>query len=481
MAKFPIERAREKLSGRGPSVRAQIDVSTGGQELAQAWAGLGEAIFDMGAREYAMDGKTQADTAEMKARLSMVHFLQDMRKEDDVKKWKGLFAKHRTRVQNLTPKHKGGAARYNAAINKLTPMWEDVFVLQREKKLEDNFLATSIVKVNKLQRAATISNMAEITKSIEAELRLRDKLSYSISRTDTELLLADVGLNVQMSAAEKMALNNPTETLSRIKAGKIEGFDLITEAKDVISIRNMANRTIGLALASQREAAEIQTNAEQGRLMRMAREGTLSDDAIRIAKLPEFGLGSKNTFYKILDAKADAALKEKEDPFKESNPELLADTLDLIRDPDSDITEKDISARVGKGLSVADGDRLITRLDVFKGFWFKRGDMYLKDQLGWSGADVKFLHPEGALSYHLAMDELFTAIEAENLKGADVYKRAKDIAVPHIVDYWEKALMLKGEQLQRLRALLKAKPKTTKPKRGEAHKKRSSLDPEGIW
>lgn len=451
---FDIVRTTRTLPGKAAAVRARLDVDTGGQAVAQAEAGLGKELFILGTDLYAKQGKAQSDDAEMNARLSMVQLVQDIRKEDDVSKWEALYKKHESKVLALTPKHRGGAARYRATIKKLTPVWEGMFVAERERKLEDNMLAASFVKEDGLQRSATIGNMAEVIKKIRAELILRDKLSYSISRSDTEILLADVGRDVQTSAAENLALNKPEELLARIKGNKIEGFNEITEATEVVRLGNMARGTINRVLASLKDTRDAAINAEQGRLMQLVRAGKLTDVDIRNSQLAEFGVGSKDTFYKMIDAQAKAILEEKETPYTKSDPVVEARILEQIRDPSFKITEKDITELVGNGLSIDDASRMIGMLDVFKGFWFKRGDLYLKQNLGWSDAYVKFVHPEGALAYSLAMDELFDAIETEKLKDKDIYDRAREIAIPHLIDYWENALVFEEEKLERLKKLL---------------------------
>lgn len=172
--------------------------------------------------------------------------------------------------------------------------------------------------------------------------------------------------------------------------------------------------------------------------------------------------------------------------FTTSVPEIKAKVLDQIRDPKSGITEEDISNLIGKGLNVNDGDLLIGRLDVFKSFWFKRADMYLKQNLGWSDTFTKFEHPEGALSYSLAMEELFGVIETEKLKDKDLYDRARAIATPYLMEYWEKALFLSAEKLARLKRMLEIKSPTAKPPpettvKPEPIKKGIDLDPDGIW
>ncbi|KKL81212.1 hypothetical protein LCGC14_1997010, partial [marine sediment metagenome] len=184
------------------------------------------------------------------------------------------------------------------------------------------------------------------------------------------------------------------------------------------------------------------------------RGNELSDDIIRGSKLQPFGSGSKDTFYKMLDAQLEALLMDKKTPFTESKPEVEAKLLDQIRDPSFKITEKDISDLVGKGLSIDDASRMIGMLDTFKDPWFKRIDMYLKSQLGWDGAFEKFVHPQGGIAYKLASDKLFDEIESEKLRGKDIYERGSEIAIPFVVDYWGKVLVLEPDKIKRMRDML---------------------------
>ncbi len=47
---FKIYRSRRTVSGQAPGARANIDVRTGGQQIAQAVSGLGGDVADLGLR-----------------------------------------------------------------------------------------------------------------------------------------------------------------------------------------------------------------------------------------------------------------------------------------------------------------------------------------------------------------------------------------------------------------------------------------------
>jgi len=232
-------------------------------------------------------------------------------------------------------------------------------------------------------------------------------------------------------------------------------FEFLTNLNPEEKLRLLERARSDVAKLIDNREAEIK--AEQERLMRLLRRKELTPDMVEESKLDVFGTGSKDTFFKMLDAQAEAIISEKKTPYTESDPVIEAAMLDRIRDPEEKVTSTEISELVGKGLSIDDASRMIDMLDVFKDDWFKRVDMYLKAQLGWDGAYEKFLHPEGGIAYKLASDKLFEAIESENLRGKDIYIKGSEIAIPFIVDYWEKALMMKSDKIERMSRLLEGK------------------------
>jgi len=331
----------------------------------------------------------------------------------------------------------------------------------------------ALAKETDYQRASTLNAVnvhvkdGDAAGAISALARGRDAGYLSAEETErrSQTVLQEADWNTGINILEA----NPTEFLKDIDD---PDFLPSLDASLRSQLKRRSRTQMGLELAKQRAERDKEINAEQGKLMRLARSNLLTDKIIRESKLDEFGTGSKSTFYSIMDSLADAALKKKELPFKVSDPVVEARILEEIRDPRSDIKAKDISDLVSRGLSIDDADRLISRLDVYKGFWFGRADRFLKDQLGWSDTYTKFFHPEGAISYHAAMNQLFIDIEEKNLKDKDIYERAIETGIPFVVDYWENVLSLEKPQIERMTRLLRVKPK---------EKQAEVLDPEGIF
>ena len=191
MAKFPITRATGTLPAVGPSALAGADVAAALEAPSRAMAGLGVGLAELGIRFDVMEGKAQADVAERDAKLSMVQMVNELRTQDDVSKWDSIYNTHTERVAGLIPKNKRGARQYGTAINRLTPIWQERFTGLKSAKREDNMIAASIVKRNDLMNSANIETMPLVIQKLKTELEVLDRLSPTISRTETEICRDD--------------------------------------------------------------------------------------------------------------------------------------------------------------------------------------------------------------------------------------------------------------------------------------------------
>jgi len=470
----------------------------GQEQRAAAQFGKAAATGLGGLGEKYLDARIDSQFTVGKAAWQRGHneFLRDIR-DDDYDIIIGKYKKFETGLRKgvlAGAKIPGAKRALGDLFQQTAPGYEKVVDDTAWRKEVDKMRAGVYAAVADFERAGN-------SPAASAALMRAEKAGY-LSAVEAQARMGAIESNVEWNAGIHLAENNPEwllesmQNTDKYKAMMASlGFDtkdeepfkdLDTPAKE--QLKRKARTRINQILAQQKGQRAVEINAEQGRLMNLLRTNQLTDAIIREANLDEFGTGSRKSFYDLLDNKAQADLSGKNLRFTTSDGDVLAATLDKVRDPESDIIEKDISGLVGKGLSVNDGDRLIARLDVYKSFWFGRADTYLKNQLGWSGVEVRFMHPAGALSYHLAMDKVFAAIEEENLKEKDVYERAKLIAIPYVVDYWEKVLMLKEPELEHLTGLLRGESTAiSEPKRKtglktkKSEKKIGTIDPEGIW
>ena len=138
MAKFPIQRAPEKL-GVVPTtaVRANIDVSTGAGELGQA---IGGAIVSLGLRWDLMQASTQLNEAKMKAKQEHTRLmlaLPGLGPDEHAKEYENSLKVQ----QGFMPTNRRAAGAYRQLLNDFTPQQELNVKNATKAKLKDNFRA----------------------------------------------------------------------------------------------------------------------------------------------------------------------------------------------------------------------------------------------------------------------------------------------------------------------------------------------------
>lgn len=467
---FATKQMETSRMPRAPAGIADVGAGLEAEALGQFGKAMSDVSVDL--LTELQKKRTDAQLAEGGAAWERAHteFFTNLAKDQNIenyeKKYKAFVKSLRRQIlkKGLTRKAKQQLTNWMTANQ---PKMEKEAAIELMRKQRSQGRATMLSAIFDHEKAGNVS-------AAHAAINTAEKDNY-INAEQAEQQRQSVSVNIDWFKGLRMIDVDPSGFLELLEDDtKVIQRDIPLRDIEVKFLENLnpeqklqlkarAIRQQGVKLAQGRALQEQQINAEQGRLMNLARKGELADDIIRESQLDEFGTGSKATFYGILDARAKAAMADKDDPFIKSDPQVEARILDEIRDPEAKITEKDIADLVGKGLSVDDADRLIGRLDVFKSFWFRRADSYLKQNLGWSDTFTKFEHPEGGIAYSLAMDELFGAIETEKLKDKDLYDRARQIATPHLVDYWEKALYLPAEKIARLTRMLKIKEPVVKP------------------
>ena len=140
-AKFPILRAPEKL-GITPNIaaRANIDVDTGGHLVAEAVAGLGGAIANLGLRWDLMQASTQLNEAKMKAKQEHIRLmlaLPGIEPGEHAKEYEKSIKVQ----QSFMPTNRRAAGAYKQLLNDFIPQWELNVENATKAKLKDSFRA----------------------------------------------------------------------------------------------------------------------------------------------------------------------------------------------------------------------------------------------------------------------------------------------------------------------------------------------------
>jgi len=126
-----------------------------------------------------------------------------------------------------------------------------------------------------------------------------------------------------------------------------------------------------------------------------------------------------------------------------TDPGVNAQLLIKLQDPSyprSDLRQDIADATLAGQITAERGSTYYNGLDdpVFKDEYFKSINSMYRQHFGWSSASETFFHPEGAISYDMAVNKLLGRIRKEGLVGADVRKAGIEIGLPMFADFWVK-------------------------------------------
>jgi hypothetical protein len=247
MGEFPIERAPEKL-GITPTtaVRADLDVRTGGRELARAVSGLGEALFGVGLRSYLMEADTQLDKARMQADEEHTRYMLGLQAIEDTSDKAGLYNKAFKETmatrEKFMPTNRVAAREYKSYLTRNTAQWGRETILAKRAKREDNFRAVGFEKQTKaIQSGQFLDYFTHLAKGVKTgayDAEEVEKLKQ-VTRESHQQYLAIT----KREAAEQLKLaqeQTNRQLLADLWDGKLRSSQVITDAvrNNLISAEN---------------------------------------------------------------------------------------------------------------------------------------------------------------------------------------------------------------------------------------------------
>ena len=235
MAKFPIERAPEKL-GAVPTtaVRAGMDVRTGGQELAEAVAGFGGAIANLGLRWDIMQASTQLNEAKMKAKQEHTRLmlaLPGLEPEAHAKEYESSIKVQ----QGFMPTNRRAAGAYRQLLNNFAPQQELNVENVTKAKLKDNFRAIGFgLQQNAIRDGDFIDYFAHLKageKALFSAYTAEEVAKYKQSTIDGRERYVKLQTTQQLEQLEIQREEDRDEISKLIRAGQsaeasIEGSSL---------------------------------------------------------------------------------------------------------------------------------------------------------------------------------------------------------------------------------------------------------------
>lgn len=144
MGEFNIQRARGTLPGRATQVRADVDVRTGSQQIAQAVTGLGSAIASLGDKYYRIQAATQLSRAERIAVEEMNRLSLSFEGNLDPETYTKEYEKSLETIQKSTSKiltNNMASADFGLFLNDRQPRWENNVKEAQKARVRDNWTA----------------------------------------------------------------------------------------------------------------------------------------------------------------------------------------------------------------------------------------------------------------------------------------------------------------------------------------------------
>ena len=438
MAKFPIQRAPEKL-GVVPTtaVRADLDVRTGGQELAGAIAGFGGAIANLGMKYYNIQATTQLSKAERLAveemnRLSL-SFEGNLDPETYLKEYENSLKTIQASTGAVLTNRRA-AANFGLFLNSRQPRWEKSVNDAQKARVLDNRMGEIFDKLAAVTQSGIYGNFSEFIADTVKNVDGFDK-------SDGIKMIIKAQHDAELSRAQKMALNAPEATLTSIKGDKIKGFNRLTP-DDILRIRNMANSTITQAkIAQKRIDDEIGDSFLQLLINKLEpSKPQLTFDTISSAVGMSFD-AKASWFTKLMtfDNYSEAELKE---AFTDKG-EVLADIYDKI---DAGTLTDELDTMVGKGLSPNTAERIKKEI---REPYEKDTDKLFKNIFGWS-PELGFENDLSSFLYIKTERDWREEVKRQDATGEKIVEIGRSIARPYFIEHLQRTMMGQEADISRM-------------------------------
>ena len=241
--KFNIQRARGTLPGKTGQVRANIDVRTGGQQVAQAVSALGGAAADLGLKWDIMQADTQLAEAKRLTREEMSRLSLSLEGNLNPDTYQKEFEKSLDTVQKFVPKNSRASRTYGAWLADNELGWQEGINKSRKARIEDNYKAEGFNLKVEAEKTGDVSKYrfhlvkgkllgiygAEEVAELSQDTRRtaeRNVINQLIRDGKTTLAFEAIGRAETLLPAEKTALENSvTNRILQLRNLSNEAFD----------------------------------------------------------------------------------------------------------------------------------------------------------------------------------------------------------------------------------------------------------------
>ncbi len=251
MAEFPIEYSTATPSGRGPSVRAGTDVSTGAGAIGAAVAGLGGAIADLGIKYDLKEANTQFSKYKSDVRNNNVRRDAEVLNAKDSDEIVAIYEKYASLNEGLKPKNNRAIQAANLWGNQQIPINTASMFNARRRKTIDNERTRLFEKEQEVY--ADPSKLAEFEKELIRSQVIDKNNPDDIGPTFTKLEAARILARTRNMAA--MAIKDIA--IESIKPDLIAAIARRNNKEDGYEVLNAAMAQLAKdGILTEPEAAE---------------------------------------------------------------------------------------------------------------------------------------------------------------------------------------------------------------------------------
>jgi hypothetical protein len=391
--------------------------------------GLGTALSDFGSRIDKARESSQLAKAQTTWKEGMADFGSSLESDTDYETYEkrfDLFAKNLHKSVFSQINHKG-ASRVFEFWAKDSIVVEKTKVKHRANQLEVRFMEADYFK--------------QLTLAVKREDR-----NFIIDETRNAIEAGYIdpvaGARAQEAALEKLDWTTAWNDIINVRdRGEVQtilnGTDLsLTKKNTLLSNweREQSFRRAQAKVAKDEAITKIQNDF-------VNRIDSLTPSEVQQSGLEPVGSGSKVFFLNMIEKKAKAIEKEKNDPYMTTDPVVLAQLMGRSADPDvAPLSASEILEYIPleNGLSIKDARTLINTTDIRKSDVFKNTEASLKVQFGYEGLLTGFGSKQlGAIYYNNAMSEILGSLAKEPLTGAALRLKIYEIAGPYLEQYMQ--------------------------------------------
>lgn len=459
MAKFSIVRTTRTPPAVGPSVRANINVDTGEQELTKAWGSVGEAIFNLGLKRKRNENLialsnavTGLDTYSNKRLLNIIQ----------------------TQLSSVAEADALKAAYPNDYQTETNRLSEELNEETRAKFLAyagRNFGVTQFRFDNALYKQKKILYQGQLSQAFEfyfntepveplAEFPWRNESEYEAAHKNWELRHQEwerklAGIKGIYSRILPPDVVEAQEIYALVNAKRFnKARETLRRAKFLLPQDIMALETF-IRTAESAYKTQIQLATEQ-------KDDAIGETFLRLLINKLDPTKEQLTFTMISESDLSPPAKDKwlvklrvfdsysagklEEAFQDKGS-ILADILERVEE--NTITNDEIRDQVGKGLSPTTAQSIIDKREIWRQYWHKETEKLFKRLFGWT-PELGYPNNLAEALYEKTLREWREQIKEKEPTGEEIIELGREIARPYFIEHLQKMLQGQEEDIPRI-------------------------------